>query len=53
MRIVGFIPAESASAGIFEQPPDEAEAVKKKKTKRGKKEEVSENADNSAGVSEP
>lgn len=52
MRIVGFIPADSAPAGIFEQPPDEGGAVKKKKTKRGKKDEVNENADNGAGVSE-
>lgn len=51
MRIVGFIPAESASAGIFEQSPDEAEVIQKKKTRRSKKDEVSENADNGTGVS--
>lgn len=51
MRIVGFIPAESASAGIFEQPSDETEIVQKKKTRRSKKDEVSEDVDNGTGVS--
>lgn len=52
MRIVGFIPTESDSVGIFEQSPDEAEVIQRKKPRRSKKDEVSENADNGTGVSE-
>lgn len=64
MRIVGFIPAEIKSAGIFESPPEEIihEAAHetenpepppeelKKPSRRGKKKSEDENADNSTGV---
>lgn len=58
MRIVGFIPAETVSAGIFEPPPEitkpEAPPEEPKKpSRRGKKKsEETENADNSAGILE-